>query len=112
MPIIDEQTWQQCQDNNQDSYGRYCVDCARLIMQWLDEREGAVDADALIREADQVHDGGLTGFQAGCVASIVSQLHSRGQEFRDSWNQAFGQPPGKEGTVNPAIITVEVPEED
>lgn len=58
------------------------------------------------KEAQEAWKGlDMTGFMAGCAASIISQIHLRGQEFREYWNKQFGSD-SKEGTVNPAIMTV------
>lgn len=53
--------------------------------------------------------------QAGCVASMVSKCHSRGEEFRKKWNidnqiQTEGEKANKEGGVlNPALLTIDTP---
>lgn len=85
--IIKQDDWDEWVENNQDPYGKCCVDVAREVMRLLDEREGDFDCHALITEAEQKIDaGGITGFMAGAVAQMVSHCHSRGEEFRRKWN--------------------------
>ena len=101
---------------NQDPYGKACVDVARKVMEILDRRK-KFDPHKIIDEADdKVQAGGITGFMAGCVASMVSKCHSRGKEFRERWNicnQIHNE--GEEANrrkevLNPALLTVEVKE--
>ena len=114
MPISDEQSWAKCVENNDDDYGKACVDVAREVMKVLDERPGSFDCHAIICGADKtVEAGGLTGFMAGCVAQMVSKCHSRGEEFRRQWNidQQIHDEGEKvnegHGVLNPALLTVE-----
>jgi len=55
--------------------------------------------------------GGITGFMAGCVAGMVSQCHSRGEEFRKKWNESYGAKDAK-GTINPALVTIKFGEKE
>ena len=57
-------------------------------MEILDEEPGDFDTHELICRADNesAGDGGITGFMAGAVASMISACHSRGDEFRRKWN--------------------------
>ena len=54
---------------------------------------------------------GLSGFQAGCVASLVSQVAPRGEEFRVWWNlhtqiKDEGEKANVSGGIlNPALMT-------
>jgi hypothetical protein len=90
MPIIDQEGWQKCQDNNTDPYGNAAVKVARRVMEILDEEPGDFDTHETVCRADKESGaGGITGFMAGCVASIVSQCHSRGEEFRKKWNKDY-----------------------
>lgn len=114
MPIVDTEGWKKCVDNNQDPYGGCCVNVAREVMRLLDERTGDFDPHSLICEADDnIKAGGITGFMAGAVASMVSKVHSRGEEFRQRWNGTYQKDgePGRRpkdngGVINPAIITI------
>lgn len=65
-----------------------------------------IDADALILEADRFYDEGITGNMAAYIAMIATKCHSRGEEFKASWNAHNGRPEAK-GVVNPAIITID-----
>lgn len=99
MPIINEKLWQEWQDKNKGSeYSKRCVDVAREVMKMLDSEEyneplhkgynpDKQTAHYLICKADdKIEAGGITGFMAGAVASMVHQCHSRGKEFKESYN--------------------------
>ena len=113
MPIIDQKTWNECVEKNTDPYGKCCVDVAREVMRQLDV-VGVFNASDLISKADNdIKAGGITGFMAGCIAQIVSKCHSRGDEFRRSWNAPHCSSPeelnkidDKGGVINPAILTI------
>ena len=116
MPITNTDGWKKYEDSNQDDYGKACVDVAREVMRLLDEREGAFDPHKLICEADDLalgDDGGITGFMAGCIASMIAQCHSRGDEFRRAWNthNQIGDEGDRAnesgGVINPALLTIE-----
>jgi hypothetical protein len=113
MPITDEKLWNSWVKANKDPYGKCCVDVARHVMEILDKEPGDFDCDKLIDRADrEIKAGGITGFMAGCVASMVSKSHSRGEEFRKKWNIANqvgteGEKANKSGGVlNPALLTI------
>ena len=108
--ITDQKTWDEMVRINQDSYGKACMDVTRRVMEILDEDQ-PFDTHGIICQADKdVKAGGITGFMAGCVAQMVAQVHSRGKEFNKQWNKGYGVE-NKEGTVNPAILTIG-PKED
>lgn len=114
MPITKEKEWNECVENNKDAYGKCCVDVARQVMKILDDEPGDFDPHTIIcRADDETKAGGITGFMAGMVSSIVSQCHSRGEEFRHKWNKDVqigneGDKANEEGGVlNPALLNVE-----
>lgn len=88
MKLKDEAAWIDWVENNKDPYGKACIDAARSAMEELDKGQN-IDLDKLLRGR------GLTGFQACCVAQMVSLCHERGEEFRKLWNLANQL--GKEG---------------
>jgi hypothetical protein len=107
--IIQEDKWKILVDSNKDFYGKCVIDVAREAMKLLDdENYNDFEADDLISVADRNVDtgGGITGFQAGCVAQIIVECHSRGEEFKKSWNQHYGIKEDVKGVVNPAIFTI------
>lgn len=108
MKLKDEAAWNSWQANNQDAYGGACVIVARRVMEILDEGQ-PFDCHEIITRADNETDtGGITGYMAGAVATMISQCHERGEEFRKQWNGDYGHT--GEGVVNPAIITINVPD--
>ncbi len=113
MPITKKGDWEKWEKNNTGSYGKACIDVAREVMNILDKDE-EFDASDIISEADKnIDSGGITGFMAGCVASMVSHCHSRGEEFREKWNKDIqigseGEEATKKGTVlNPALLNID-----
>jgi hypothetical protein len=118
--IIDKARWQSWEKANKDPYGKACVDVAREVMRLLDMEEyKEFDPNEIINVAlgflsitnlklsdENIKAGGITGFQAGCVAQMISQVHSRGKEFKKKWNKSYGAEKAK-GTVNPAILQIE-----
>ena len=113
MPIINEEYWNMTVDVNQDPYGKCCVQVAEKLMERLDElpEDEEFDASEILHKVDLEMKAGLTGFMAGAVASIVVACHSRGEDFKNSWNKKYGIEEA-EGVVNPALLTVEVDKKD
>lgn len=112
MPITNQDEWDKWVEANKDPYGKACVDVARRVMEILDEGKD-LDTNKIINQADRdVDAGGITGFMAGCVASMVSQCHSRGEEFRKAWNIATqlcneGEKANEgKGVLNPALLNI------
>ena len=113
MPIIQLEEWKRYEESNHDDpYGKACVDVARRTMELLDEQRDEVtpdDTHNLIRQAErQTSSGGITGFMAALVASMIMRVHSRGEEFRKAWNTSYGcsEDKAKGRLVNPAIVTI------
>ena len=107
MPITDQLFFNEQVAVNTDPYGKCVVDVAREVMHLLDLPEHEkFDSDNLISRADVLLGLGITGFQAGCVAQLVVKCHSRGEEFRASWNAKYDDKPHPDGVVNPAVFTM------
>jgi len=103
--IKDQDGWNKQVEINDDPYGKACIDVTRKVMEILDDKQ-PFDCQKIISQADkEVGAGGITGFMAGCVASMVKQFHHRGDEFNKQWNKGYGVE-NSEGTVNPAILTI------
>lgn len=114
MPITNEELWNDQVKNNTDPYGKAVVDTAREVMRLLDENTNDFNCHQIVCDADKnIKAGGITGFMAGCVAQIVSQLHSRGEEFHRKWNLdnqigSEGEKANEKGGVlNPALLNVD-----
>ena len=111
--IENKEAWDDMVKKNDDPYGKACMDVARESMRMLDEDEAyktEINCHKMLCAADKtVKAGGITGFMAGCVAGMIGQVHSRGNEFRLAWNKEHGveEEKAKGGTVNPAIMTIE-----
>lgn len=87
--------------NCTDYYSFEVVVAASRVMRALDD--GKTPAEAL----SAWDDCDLTGYMAGAAAGAVAQLHARGEEWRVFWNGQYGVAPEQEGTVNPAIVTID-----
>jgi len=113
MKLKDPQAWQEWQDSNKDPYGNACIMVARRVMEILDD-DKEFDCHTIISQADrETNAGGISGFMAGAVASMVSQCHERGEEFRKQWNKDLqiedegDKANEKEGAVlNPALLNI------
>lgn len=105
MPITNKKDWEKAIVNNKDEYGKACIDTAKGVMELLDKEKDFDCHDLICRVDKEVKAGGLTGFMAGAVASMVSSFHSRGKEFKEKWNKDWGVKNSK-GVVNPAIATI------
>jgi hypothetical protein len=113
MKLKDKEAWDKWVASNTDPYGGACVKVAQRVMEILDDGE-PFDCHAVIcRADDESKAGGITGFMAGAVASMVSQCHERGEEFRRQWNGETALKPehaekanASGGVINPAILHI------
>jgi hypothetical protein len=64
-----------------------------------------IDANELILQADKELNESITGNMAAYVAFIATKCHSRGEEFKKSWNKHNGREDAK-SVINPAVITI------
>ena len=112
--IIDKKGWEECVKNNQDGYGKSAVEVAREAMRLLDDgNHEKFDADDIITEADRNLDMGITGFQSGWIANVIVHAHSKGEEFKKSWNKRYAlnkDDENREGVINPALLTIKTKE--
>ena len=112
MKLRDKQKWNSWVENNKDPYGGACVMVARRAMEILDEGQPFNCHDLICQADDESGAGGITGFMAGAVASMISQCHERGEEFRRQWNkdnqiQGEGDKANDSGGVlNPALLNI------
>ena len=108
----DKKEWRSWVSKNKDPYGKCCVDVARRVMEILDKDEPFDPRDIICQAENDIGAGGITGFMAGCVASMVSQCHSRGDEFRRAWNihnqiGTEGERANEgDGVLNPALLNI------
>ena len=90
--------------NEEDAYVMGIIRVAEKSLTILEAiGEGPIDADAIISKAGEGE--GITGNMAAYVAYICVKCHSRGEEFRKSWNTYWNRPDA-EGVINPAVVTV------
>jgi len=106
MPITNKEKWDKYNSKNKDEYGGACVKLARRVMEYLD-KEDKFDSNELITRANKEFNEGITGFMAGAIATMVSQCHSRGEEFKKSWNNEVSGDK-MEGVNNPALMTIQI----
>lgn len=104
--MINTELFNQYKEKNKDPYGNCAIICAEEVMRVMETEEIQFTnktAERLITDAGKKTNADLTGFLAGCVAHIVTNVHSRGEEFRDNWNKGNGVEDSK-GVANPAIL--------
>lgn len=94
-------------DNSEDGYVLAILNVGKkaLVLMELLPEDQPIDARALVNEADKILDEGITGNMAAYIALIATKCHSRGEEFRKSWNTQNGNPDSK-GVVNPAVMHI------
>jgi len=89
--ITNQALWQSWQEKNKDFYGVCCINVARRAMEILDEDLTPLQGyypdvhtphGIICRADDDIGAGGITGFMASCVESIIIHCHSRGEEFK------------------------------
>lgn len=97
-----EQEKKECEGNN---YALCIVKVADKVMDYLEELgDKEFSADDLITRADRELNEGITGNMAAYVSMLVTKYHSRGEDFRKSWNKHWNRPDAK-GIINPAVVT-------
>lgn len=110
-----EQDWKKFCRNNSDDYGRAVVDYIGRWAQLMEKRIEATndpfgtiyeDAERLSHEADT---DGITGFMFGCAVSVLAQVWEYGDILREWHNARYDYVDNS--IVNPAVFTVEVPDE-
>jgi len=109
MELADEVAWQEFKDANQDGYGGAVVTYAERwaqLMQVEMSNGGKLEdvADATSHEADLE---GITGFMYGCAVSTLARCWKYGDQLRKWHNKQYGVSEEVEGTVNPAILTIQ-----
>ena len=110
-----EKEWQEGLDVNKDGYGRavyiYAQRWAEMMETSIKDGDKLEDiANDLSHEADKE---GITGFQYGCVVSILASVWIHGEQLRIWHNLKIqlkdeGEKANKSGAVlNPAILNVD-----
>lgn len=112
MPVKDLKAWNREKPKGKNAYLRAIWVIADRVMVLIDKLPAAekLSAENLIRRAckDTGNVGrlGITGFMATMISHLVSVHHSRGLDFRASWNLNYGVKDATKGTVNPCVLTV------
>ena len=84
-------------NNNNNFYGRNCINVAHQVMQLLDEDSTPLHSGyapnvntlhGLICKADDiVNAGGISGYQAKIIIEILILCHERGEEIAQIYNK-------------------------
>lgn len=111
IELADEAGWQEAvRVNSADPYSNgvtvFAERWARIMQVKLanGEKLEAI-ADPSVREADV---DGITGFMYGCAVSLLAQTWKHGRELNRWHNKQYGVTEDVEGTVNPAVLTVNI----
>lgn len=110
MEFSDEKAWQQAVDVNTDPYGRgvitFAERWARLMQVEIATGKKLEDvADSTSNEADTE---GVTGFMYGAAVHTLASSWKYGDQLRKWHNKQYGVEEDTQGTVNPAVITINV----
>lgn len=70
--------------------------------------DGAKLAD--VAESCEPKGHGITGFQHGAAVATLRDTWQHGAALNDWHNVRYGHAPGAKGTVNPAVMTINVPD--
>lgn len=110
IELLDADSWKEYADKNQDPYGKCCVDYAE---SWAKLMQAAIgNGETIIQCAERTSHElgfyGITGFMYGAAVSMLSQCWKYGEELRKWHNKEYNHE--GEGVVNPAILTLSIPE--
>lgn len=110
MEIANEATWEDYKSKNQGGYGgaiiAYAERWARLMQIEINAGKMLEHiADTTSHEADI---DGITGFMYGAAVHTLATSWKHGDQLRKWHNKLYGKSEDTEGTVNPAILTVNV----
>lgn len=102
----DTKLWMECINNNQDDYGKCCVDYARdwgrLMQYYIHNGETVVQCAE--RASHELGWYGITGFMYGAAVMMLSSCWKYGEELRKWHNKEYNHE--GDGVVNPAILTI------
>lgn len=109
MNITNPELWKRCTDNNQDSYGKGINDYAERWANLMETRlaSGESLADIALPTSFEADTDGITGFMFGAAVATLVEVWEHGAALR-TWHNSRYDYTG-EGTVNPALITVQIP---
>jgi hypothetical protein len=96
-----EKEWQEAVDKNKDGYGKAVIDVVIKVCAELDKGKSPQEAETI-----GIKGSGITGFQAGAMASMINHFHPKGEEFREYFNKENGETGQEKGVINPAILTI------
>lgn len=96
-----EKEWETAVDKNKDGYGGAVIDVVVSVCAELDKLKSPQEAESI-----GIKGSGITGFQAGAMASMIKHFHPRGDEFGVYFNKQNGGTGEEKGVINPAIFTI------
>lgn len=108
LELSDAEGWNKSREANSDGYGSAALNYAEA---WAKLMQIEIAKGKSVKEcADATQKGlgylGITGFQYGCVVSILSQCWKHGEDLRKWHNKKYGVSEDKQGVVNPAVLTL------
>ena len=86
---------------NKSPYSKAVIDAGEGVMKLLDGGKNPEEAEK------GLYGFGITGYQSGAAIQAVVHFHERGEEMRAWWNNKHGVK-SNDGTVNPAIMTIDI----
>lgn len=88
--------------NSHDDYSKACITAGERVGELLDKGKTPAQAEK------GMYGLGLTGFMAAMVCRGIWKYHPRGEEFKSYWNKKHGGTGDENGTMNPAVMDIDV----
>ena len=97
--------------NGHDGYSKATIDYAIRLAEMLEAEmaKGGKLAEVAKKTTHDADTEGITGAMYGMAISALSQYWKHGEELR-KWHNADWGSPDVQGVVNPAVITVGIPD--
>ena len=102
-----EEEFKKCIEiNSHNFYSKSTID---YMIRWANMMEESISngykINDIAEETSHRADNGITGFMYGCAVDLLSQFWEYGEDLKKWHNNQYGYE--GEGTVNPAIMTIE-----
>jgi len=114
LKLKDKEGWDKSVEiNSNNSYSKAITIYSKIWMNLMEEKieAGAKLEDIAEETSNKADEGiGITGFMYGMSVNIISQVWEYGEQLRIWHNAKYGQP-HPTGTVNPAIININIEED-
>ena len=100
--------------NQKDDYSKDCVIYAESWANLIENgMKTGLELENIAWDASFKAEGieEITGFMVGMAAGILSEVWEHGDQLKIWWNKRHGMKPEQKGVANPALVTVETPDD-